>query len=617
MKQTLATLPAWRAQLKEERSKLRCIMVCCGTGCRARGGMEVADAIRDELASAGLGAEVRVELTRTGCHGWCEQGPIVTFEPEGVFYTQVKPEKAAEIVASFQSGEPVAKLLFRDAKTKRGIVTYHEIPFYSKQTRWAMRNVGRISPTEIGQYIARDGYKALEKVLSGMSPDAVVTEVEKARLRGRGGGGFEAGRKWQSCRKASGDVKYVICNGDEGDPGAFMDRSIMEADPHGVIEGMIIAAYAVGAREGYIYVRQEYPLAVEHLGMAIAAARDAGLLGENILGTGFSFDIRIARGGGAFVCGESSALMRSIEGKPGEPRAKYVHATDRGLFDKPTVLNNVETFINVPLIVDKGAEWFAALGTDGSKGTKAFSVVGKVNHNGLIEVPMGTTLRELIFEVAGGMPKGRSFKAVQTGGPSGGCLPEGLLDLPVDFDSLAQAGSMMGSGGLIVMDDRNCMVDVARYFIHFLVEESCGKCVPCRDGLKQLLEILARITKGQGREDDLDKIDSLCFVLTEGSLCALGKSAANPVMSTVRHFRDEYEQHIKDHYCRAGVCRDLCRYEIADACTGCTLCAKSCPVDCISGERKALHVIDQSKCTRCGSCFDVCNFGAVEIRSAR
>ncbi len=614
MKLTLANIAAYRQELVQKRQGLQSIMVCCGTGCRARGGLEVAEAIRAELGQAGLG-DVRVELTTTGCHGWCEQGPIVTIEPDGVFYVQVQPRHAGEIVEAFKQGNPVEKYLYRDVVTKQKTVTYHEVPFYSKQTRWAMRNVGRISPTEIDQYIARDGYAALAKALDGMSPDDVVDEVAKARLRGRGGGGFDAGRKWRACRKANGGEKYIICNGDEGDPGAFMDRSIMEADPHGVIEGMAIGAYAIGASVGYIYVRQEYPLAVEHLKKAMADARERGLLGEKILGTDFSFDIRIARGGGAFVCGESSALMRSIEGKPGEPRAKYVHATDKGLFDKPTVLNNVETFILVPLVINKGAAHFTATGTPRSSGTKAFSVVGKVNRNGLIEVPMGTTLRELIFDVAGGIPKGRTFKAVQTGGPSGGCLPEEKLDLPVDFDSLSDAGSMMGSGGLIVMDDRNCLVDVARYFVQFLVDESCGKCVPCREGLKQTLEILTRITRGQGRPDDLDKVESLCDVLEEASLCALGKSAANPVRSTLRYFRKEYEEHIRDGFCRAGVCRDLCTYHINDKCTGCTLCAKVCPVDCIAGERKQLHLIDQKTCTRCGSCFDACNFDAIEIRS--
>ncbi len=616
MKLTLANIDGYRQELVTQRKELQSIMVCCGTGCRARNGLGVAEAMGEALEAAGLGDEVKVELTSTGCHGWCEQGPIVTIEPDGVFYTNVKPEHAGEIVAGFQSGHPVQKLLYRDLTTRERKVTYHEVPFYSHQTRWAMRNVGRISPTEIDHYIARDGYKALAKVLAGMSPAEVVDEVAKAGLRGRGGGGFDAGRKWRSAARASGSPKYIICNGDEGDPGAFMDRSIMEADPHGVLEGMIIGAYAIGATQGYIYVRQEYPLAVKHLEQAMADAREMGLLGEQILGSDFSFEIKIARGGGAFVCGESSALMRSIEGKVGEPRAKYVHAADKGLFDRPTVLNNVETFICVPLILDKGAEHFAATGTAGSKGTKAFSVVGKVNCNGLIEVPMGTTLRELIFDVAGGVPKGRTFKAVQTGGPSGGCLPESQLDLAVDFDTLADAGSMMGSGGLIVMDDRNCLVDVARYFVKFLVDESCGKCVPCREGLKQMLAILSRITQGEGRTEDLVAIDKLCDVLKDGSLCALGKSAANPVLSTLKYFRSEYEEHIRDGFCRAGVCGKLCSYHINEKCTGCAVCAKVCPVTCISGEKKELHVIDQGPCIQCGSCFDACRFDAIEIRSA-
>ena len=614
-KLTLATIDRHRVDLQAQCEALKSIMVCCGTGCRARGGLEVAGELARELAAAGMD-EAKVELTQTGCHGWCEQGPIVTIEPDGVFYTKVKPADAARIVAGFKAGEPVTQLLYLNRDKKEKVVSYHDVPFYARQTRWAMRNVGRISPTHIDQYLARDGYKALARVLSGMVPEAVIDAVAAARLRGRGGGGFDAGRKWRSCANAPEGEKYIICNGDEGDPGAFMDRSIMEADPHGVIEGIIIGGYAIGAGQGYIYVRQEYPLAVEHLKLAIADARERGLLGDNILGTDFSFDIAVARGGGAFVCGESSALMRSIEGKPGEPRAKYVHATDRGLFDKPTVLNNVETFICVPLIIDKGPEAFAAVGTEKSKGTKAFSVVGKVRHNGLIEVPMGTTLRELIFDVAGGMPKGRKFKAVQTGGPSGGCLPEDKLDLSVDFDSLTRAGSMMGSGGLIVMDDRNCMVDVARYFVKFLVDESCGKCVPCREGIKQLLALLTGITQGKGADGDFDKIDSLCTVLTEGSLCALGKSAANPVVSTLRYFREEYRQHIEDGFCRAGVCRELCSYHINDKCTGCTLCAKVCPTTCIAGDKKQLHAIDQEACISCGSCFDACKFDAVDIRSA-
>ncbi len=616
MKLTRDTFEAFRAGLLRQREDISGIKVCCGTGCLARGGREVAEALRTAMDEAGLDPK-RVELTRTGCHGWCEMGPIVTIEPSGTFYQKVTSAHATDIVAGFEKQAPVQRLLFRDSATRQTYATYHEIPFYKGQTRWALRNVGRVDPSSIRDCMGRDGYVALHKALTTMTPEEVLDEVSKARLRGRGGGGFDAGRKWRSCRKAAGTPKYILCNGDEGDPGAFMDRTIMEGDPHGVIEGMILAAYAVGSSEGYVYVRQEYPLAVEHLRRAMEDARSYGLMGDNILGTDFCFDLHISRGGGAFVCGESSALMRSIEGKAGEPRAKYVHATDKGLYDKPTVLNNVETFVNVPLIIQHSANWFTALGTEKSTGTKAFSVVGKVRYNGLVEVPMGTSIRHLIFDIAGGIPRDKPFKAVQTGGPSGGCLPEDKLDLPVDFDSLTRAGSMMGSGGLIVMDNRNCMVDVARYFIAFLVEESCGKCVCCREGLKQLSWILEGICQGTGTMEDMERIERLCTTLEEGSLCALGKSASNPVRSTLQYFRHEYEEHIRDGFCRAGVCRNLCSYEITSECTGCTLCARVCPPNCVQGERKGQHLIDTTACIRCGSCYDVCNFNAVSIRSSR
>ncbi|MFH1531913.1 MAG: NADH-ubiquinone oxidoreductase-F iron-sulfur binding region domain-containing protein [Pseudomonadota bacterium] len=613
---TLEAFEACRQDAVAAQDKLtKKVLVCCGTGCLAAGAGAVAGALRAALDAKKLDVEVGLKMSETGCRGLCELGPLVTFEPSGFFYQGVKASDISEIVEKTIEGDDVIpRLLYRDKATRQRVETYHEIPFYKRQTRWALRNVGLVDPRDVGEYIARGGFSALAKALTRMSPEEVLTEVETAKLRGRGGGGFDAGRKWRSCLNAEGDERFLVCNGDEGDPGAFMDRTIMEGDPYGVLEGMVIAAYAIQAKAGFIYVRQEYPLAVRHLRAALDRMRELGFLGDKILGSDFSFDLRIARGGGAFVCGESSALMRSIEGKVGEPRAKYIHGTAKGLYDKPTVLNNVETFVNVPLIIEKGGAWFASTGTARSKGTKAFSLVGKVQNTGLVEVPMGTTLREIIFEIGGGAPKGRTFKAVQTGGPSGGCLPEAHLDLPVDFDTLTKAGSMMGSGGMIVMDDRTCMVDVARYFTKFLVDESCGKCVPCREGLQQMLRLLTDICKGRGTARHLTQIDALTHVLEKGSLCALGKSAANPVTSTLRYFREEYLEHIDGKTCKAGVCRDLCRFEIQEsACTGCTLCKPVCPTDCISGEKKALHVIDQERCIRCGSCFDACNFDAIRI----
>ena len=618
---------AYVEQLKgSDLAGKRRILVCCGTGCIASGAAGVAEALDRELAALPEAerAELNLVVKRTGCHGFCEKGPLVVLMPEETFYVNVKPKQVADIVErSVKGGEVIEELLYRDASTDAPVAKYGEIDFYKAQTRVAMRNIGLIDPANLDDYLLRHGYAALVKALTTMTPQEVLGEVVESKLRGRGGGGFDAGKKWSHARHAAEALDkhelYVLCNGDEGDPGAFMDRSIMEGDPHGVLEGMIIGAYALGSNLGYIYVRQEYPLAVENLNLAIAEARARGLLGKNILGSGFDFDIEISRGGGAFVCGESSALMRSVEGKVGEPRAKYIHATDRGLWDKPTVLNNVETWVNVPRIIEKGAAWFTSLGSERSKGTKAFSLVGKVRNTGLVEVEMGTTLREIIFGPGGGMLDGGEkgkFKAVQTGGPSGGCLPEANLDLPVDFDSLTKAGSMMGSGGMIVMDHSTCMVDVARYFTSFLVDESCGKCVPCREGLYQMYRLLSRICEGEGKPEDLEVIQSLSETILVGSLCGLGKSGPNPVLSTLKYFKNEYLAHINDKRCPGGVCKALITYSIDnEACDGCGACLPACAATAIIGTPKKGETfqIDELKCDRCGACAAVCKRGAVAV----
>ena len=618
---------AYVEQLKgSDLAGKRRILVCCGTGCIASGAAGVAEALDKELAALPEAerAELNLVVKRTGCHGFCEKGPLVVLMPEETFYVNVKPKQVADIVErSVKGGEVIEELLYRDASTDAPVAKYGEIDFYKAQTRVAMRNIGLIDPADIDDYLLRDGYAALAKALSTMTPQDVMKAVADAKLRGRGGGGFDAGKKWSHARHAAEALEkhelYVLCNGDEGDPGAFMDRSIMEGDPHGVLEGMIIGAYALGSAKGYIYVRQEYPLAVENLKKAIADAKERGLLGVNILGSGFDFDLEISRGGGAFVCGESSALMRSVEGKVGEPRAKYIHATDRGLWDRPTVLNNVETWVNVPRIIEKGAAWFTSLGSERSKGTKAFSLVGKVRNTGLVEVEMGTTLREIIFGPGGGMLDGGEkgkFKAVQTGGPSGGCLPEANLDLPVDFDSLTKAGSMMGSGGMIVMDHSTCMVDVARYFTSFLVDESCGKCVPCREGLYQMYRLLSRICEGEGKPEDLEVIQSLSETILVGSLCGLGKSGPNPVLSTLKYFKNEYLAHINDRRCPGGVCKALITYSIDnEACDGCGACLPACAATAIIGTPKKGETfqIDELKCDRCGACAAVCKRGAVAV----
>jgi len=609
---TTADLERLREDLRKRRDPAaKCVRVCIGPGCVAKGAMRLHELFTEAVRQTG--ADVAIEAKGVGCHGLCERGPLVIVHPGNIFYQRVEEPDVAEIFReTVLGGRVVERLLYEDPATGERARTADGIPFYKAQQRIALAHCGVIDPASLEDYIAAGGYSALAKALTTMTPEQVLQEVERSGLRGRGGGGFPTGRKWRSCRNAAGEPKYVICNGDEGDPGAFMDRVVMEGDPHAVLEGMVIGAYAIGSSQGYIYVRNEYPLSVDRLKGAIGQARELGLLGEDILGTGFSFDIRINRGGGAFVCGESTALMASLEGRPGEPRAKYVHTVEHGLHDKPTNLNNVETWANVPAIINHGAKWFASIGTEKSTGTKVFSLVGDVVNTGLVEVPMGITLRRIIEAIGGGVQGGKAFKAVQTGGPSGGCIPAEHLDAQVDFDQLTKLGSMMGSGGMIVMDEDTCMVNVARYFTNFLRDESCGKCTPCREGLAQMLSILDRITHGEGEVGDVERLQAMAVLLEGTAMCALGKTAANPALSTIRYFRDEYDAHILEKRCPAKECRGLFRYAIdAEACKACGLCKKHCPVDAISGEKKVPHVIDQEKCTLCGTCFEKCPFDAV------
>jgi len=587
------------------------IMVCGGTGCHSQSSHVLINNLKNELKAHNL--EKQVEVIQTGCFGLCQKGPIVIIYPEGTFYTHVKPEDFKDIVEQhILGGKIVDRLVLEELKAdpNDGL---NKLQFYKKQDRNALGLCGRIDPENIDEYLAFQGYQALYKVITEMSQDDVIKEILDSGLRGRGGAGFPTGMKWKFARMAKGDKKFVVCNADEGDPGAFMDRSVIEGNPHVVIEGMAIAAKAIGADEGYVYVRAEYPIAVKRLLIAIEQAKEYGLLGKDIMGTGFNFDLHVRLGAGAFVCGEETALLNSVEGKRGEPRPRPPFPANQGLFGKPTVLNNVETLANVPNIILRGAAWFAGMGTEDSKGTKVFAVGGKIANTGLVEVPMGTTLREIIYDVGGGIPNGKKFKAAQTGGPSGGCIPAQNLDTPIDFKSLAQIGSMMGSGGLIVLDEDNCMVDVARFFMDFIVDESCGKCSPCRVGTKRMLEILNKICDGKGEDGDIEKLEELAKALKAGSLCALGQTASNPVLSTLRYFRDEYEAHIYDKKCPAGVCKNIISYTIVkDKCKGCSLCSKKCPVEAISGQIKSPYSIDASKCIKCGLCFDSCKFGAIE-----
>ncbi len=610
--------PVALAHLREgataaRKTHRRVVAVCGGTGCRAQGAMQVLDALRAEIQAQGVDATVRMRAS--GCHGFCERGPLVVLLPEGTLYQHVEVADAAEIVEkTLVGGEVLERLLCDDLATGERYEREADVPFYAHQERIVLADTAERDPTSIEDYIAMGGYSALVKALE-MGPEAVLEQVKSSGLRGRGGAGFPTGRKWEACRKAPGDLKYVVCNADEGDPGAFMDRSILEGNPHSVLEGMMIGALAMGAREGVVYVRQEYPLAIEHLDTAISQARDLGLLGDGILGSDLSFDVRVSRGGGAFVCGEASAMMASLEGRRGVPRRRLIHLSERGLWGKPTNLNNVETWANVPQIVLRGADWYRTIGTEGSKGTKIFSLVGKVNNTGLVEVPMGTTLREIVFGAGGGIPKGKRFKAVQTGGPSGGCLPAAKLDVPVDFDTLVAEGSMMGSGGMIVMDEDTCMIDVAKYFLRFLAAESCGNCTSCREGLACLHDLLEDISEGRGTHETIILIEKLADTVESTSLCALGTSGVNPVLSTLRYFRDEYAAHVNEKRCPAGVCKALITFSILEErCTGCRACALKCPQECISGEKREVHTLDPENCIKCGICRDVCRFDAVLVR---
>lgn len=612
---TPAELEEFRKEILSKRDPDKpCITLCSGSACHASGSHEVAVSLEEELKKQGLSD--RVDIRRTGCHGFCERGPIIVIYPQEICYLQVAPGDVPEIISqTIQEKKVIERLLCTDPGISEKIIHESEIPFYKYQERLIFGSNGSIDPKSMDDYLAIGGYSALAKALFEMTAGEVLEEVKKSNLRGRGGGGFPAGRKWEGSKNAPDPIKYVIVNADEGDPGAYMDRALLEGNPHSILEGLMLGAYAIGSSEGYFYVRQEYPLAVENINLAIKLAEEYGLLGKNILGSGFDFKVFVHQGAGAFVCGESTALMTSLEGRAGEPRPKYTRSNLRGLWNRPTVLNNVETWANVPLIINKGADWFTHIGTESSKGTKIFSLVGKITNTGLVEVPMGMPLKDIIYKIGGGIPNGKKFKAVQTGGPSGGCLPEELLDLEVGFDELTRVGSMMGSGGMIVMDEDTCMVDVARYFIAFLTDESCGKCVPCREGLRQMLKILTNITKGKGKEGDLELLEELSETAKEAALCALGKSAPNPFLSTLRYFRDEYEAHIKEKRCPALSCKELISFYIDPAkCKACMICARKCPADAIAGAKKTIHVIDQEKCTKCGTCLEVCpsRFGAVK-----